>query len=335
MDNTILGSIFSTDTLMILRGVVPCLVIILIGYFTGKVDHAEHETTLSSLIYYVFSPCLVFSGIHRHTFKYSEIGALAIGSIMAVLLLLPLAFAVRRFYKAAYKGYMLPMLFTSTGTLLMPLAYLLYGNEGLAKAAMFHLFSYFFFYTFGTWLADGGMQPGRFFKSPTLFAAIISILSVELNVSFLPDSLEGFFRLLERGIDIVGYGAIPFLLLSFGYPYSRVDFNSLRKGFSGGLVKMLAGPLVAFLIVLFLRQLGLLSMVKGYNILDYIDRRTTEAVIILAGAIPGAISCYLVNRTHNPDEAVDSLAMLIVSSIVGIVSIPVTLFMINRFILSA
>lgn len=319
---------------MILRGVIPCLVVIFIGYLVGRADNAEHDKTFSSLIFFVFSPCLVFIAIHRHTFKYSEVGALALAAILTVLFLLPPAIAVRRLNRRTEKGYMLPMLFASTGTLLMPLAYLLYGNEGLAKAAMFHLFSSLFFYTFGTWLVDRRMQPGRFFRNPTFFAATVGMLSVELRLP-LSGSLEGFFRLVESGINIVGYGAIPFLLLSYGYPFFKVNPDSLRRGFSGGVVKMFAGPLAAFLIVLLFRQIGLLSMTKGYNILDFIDRRTTEAVIILAGGIPAAISCYFVNIRNSPDTASDSLAMLIAGSFIGVLSIPFTLFMINRFILSA
>ncbi len=327
-------SLFSPDTLMILRGVMPCLVVIFLGYLTGKADRSEHEKTLSSLIFFVFSPCLVFSGIHRHTFGLYEVVALSMAAFLVVLILVPPSIFARRLNKASGGGHILPMIFGSTGTLLMPLAYLLYGNEGLAKAAMFHLFSSIFFYTFGTWLIDGRMQPGRFFRSPTFFAATIAIISVELNVT-LPGSLEGFFRLVERGIDLVGYGAIPFLLLSFGYPFSKVELITLRKGIAGGIVRMFAGPLAAFMIVLFIRQLGILPTAKGYDILDYIDRRTTECVIILAGAIPGAISCYIVNRRNNPDTAATSLSILMVSSIIGIVSIPLTIYLINRFILSA
>ncbi len=316
------------------RGVVPCLVLILIGFFVGRVDRAEHEKTLSSLIFFVFSPCLVFTGIHRHVFSFSEVGSLALAAILSVIFLIPVAVVVRSQKKETERGYLLPMLFSSTGTLLMPFAYLLYGNEGLAKAAMFHLFSSLFFYLFGTWLTDGSMQPQRFFRNPTFFAAIIALLSVEFKVS-LPDSLEGLFRLVELGISLVGYGAIPFLLISFGYPFCRVDRSALYKGISGGVARVVAGPLAAFIIVLLLRHIGLLPTVKGYDILDYIDKRTTEAVIIVAGTIPGSISCYFINRRHNPETASDTLAILLIGSIAGVVSIPFSQYLINRFILSA
>lgn len=327
------GFFFANDTLMVFRGVIPCLMVIFVGYIIGRIDRAAHEKTLSSLIFFVFSPCLVFSGIHRHSFRSSEVCAIAIAALFSLLLLAPLANALRRMNSSTDKGYVLPILFASTGTILMPLAYLLYGNEGLAKAALFHLFSSLSFYTLGTWFAYGFVEPWRFFRSPTFLAAILAVLSVELDIT-LPEALEGFSRLIERGIDIVGYGAIPILLMSFGYPFCQVTGHSVRKGFSGGFARMLGGPLAGFLIVLSVRQMGLLSTAKGYNILDYIDMRTTEAVIILAGAIPGAISCYLVNRWKSPDTALDSLAILIVSSLAGIVTIPCALLLINRFILA-
>lgn len=333
MADNIWTTFFSTDTLMVFRGVIPCLVVIFIGYVIGRIDQAAHEKTLSSLIFFVFSPCLVFSGIHRHAFKTAEISAIALAALLSLLLLLPLVYGVKRLNNATANSYMLPILFTSTGTLLMPLAYILYGNEGLAKAALFHLCSSFLFYTLGTRLAFGFMEPWRFFRNPTFYAAVIAVISKEFDIP-LPDAVTGFFRLVERGIDIVGYGAIPILLLSFGYPFCLVEKKLLRRGFSGGAVRMLAGPVASFCIVLLIRQLGILSTAKGYNILDYIDMRTTEAVIILAGAIPGAVSCYLVNRRNTPDTAADSLAMLITASMIGVVTIPFTLIMINRFILA-
>lgn len=333
MGASLLSGFFATETLMVFRAVIPCLVVIFIGYVIGRIDRAAHEKSLSSLIYFVFSPCLVFSGIHRHSFMGFEVAAIATAALLSLLLLLPLAHAVKRMDNAAAQGYILPILFTSTGTLLMPLAYLLYGHEGLAKAALYHLCTSFLFYTCGTWLAFRVVEPWRFFRNPSFLAAVVAVLGVRLDLP-LPDAAAELFRLVERGIDIVGYGAIPILLLSFGYPFCLVERPSLRKGFSGGLVRMLAGPVVALLCVLIIRQLGILSTAKGYNILDYIDMRTTEAVIILAGSTPGAISCYLVNRKNHPGTATDSLAMLIVASMFGIVTIPMVLILINSFILS-
>jgi predicted permease len=329
MGSNFSDSLFSIDTLMIFRGVIPCLVVVFIGFLVGRVDRAAHEKTLSSLIYFVFSPCLVFVGLHRHTFSKGETGVLALAAVLTVLLLVPPAIAVKRLNGVTERGYILPMLFTSSGTLLMPLSYLLYGNEGLAKAAIFHLVSSLLFNTFGTWLVAGRMQPWRFFRSPTFVAVLIAALTSQISL------YAEFFRLVERGIDIVAYGAVPFLLLSFGYPFCRTDAAAIRKGLWGGFVRITAGPAAAFLVVLLLRQLGLLSVEKGYNVLDYIDMRTTEAVIILAGSIPGALSCYIANCRNSPGTAADSLAILVVSTVFGLISIPVTLLVINRFILSA
>lgn len=324
---------FSTDTLILLRGIIPCLFIVFVGYWVGRVDRVEHEKTLSSLIHFVFSPCLIFTGLHRHAFRLSEVGALALAAVFGVLLLLPLALAVRKRQHPEEPGTVLPMLFASTGTLLLPLAYLLYGNEGLAKAAMFHLFSSFAFYTFGVWFLARHTEAWRFFRSPSVIAAAVALLSVELAIPLTP-ALDGFSHLLERGIAMVGIGAIPLLLLSFGYPFFRVSGRSLRKGLSGGLVRMLVGPLAALLIVLLLREIGFLTVTKAYSVLDFIDKRTTEAVIILACALPGAMSCYLLDKKLFPETAEDSLGMLLAGSLLGIITLPMTLIMINRFILA-
>ena len=104
MIETNLQSLFTTDSLMILRGIIPCLSVIFIGYLTGRADRAEHEKTLSSLIFFVFSPCLVFVAIHRHAFRYSEVGTLAVAAILTVLFLVLPALAVMKQKKVTKKG---------------------------------------------------------------------------------------------------------------------------------------------------------------------------------------------------------------------------------------
>lgn len=216
----------------------------------------------------------------------------------------------------------------------MPLSLLLYGNEGLAKGVIFHLFSSLLFFTFGHWLVEGKAQALQFFRTPSFFAALLAIGSTSLHLN-LPASIADFFALAERGIEIVGFGAIPMLLLSFGYPLSQKTFASLLPGLPGGLYRMLAGPTIAFFVVLIFRETGLISTVRDYNILSYIDARTTEAVIILAGATPGAMSCYLLNKGRGSESGDSTLSMLVAGSMLGVVTIPLVLFIVNSLILSA
>lgn len=323
----------SLDCYAILRGVLPCQVIVLIGYLFGRHDRASYDKTLSGLIYFVFSPCLVFTGIHRHSFSYADLTALSLASILSVLFLISPATSFCRFVNRERDDvHAMPLVFSSTGTFLMPIAYMLYGSEGLAKAAAYHMFSSLIFFTYGMRILEGSMQAWRFFRSPSFIAVVIAVLCSEYKFS-LPVELKEIGYFGEHSLSIIAFGAIPFLLFSYGYPFCRVDGRVLLRALPEGMFRMIAGPLSSFLVVLLLRHFGLLSMAKGYNVLDYIDMRTTEALIILAGIIPGSMSSYMACLRSDSPHSNELLAILLASCLVGIVSIPVSLLLVNRFIL--
>ena len=129
-------------------------------------------------------------------------------------------------------------------------------------------------------------------------------------------------------LDIIGYGAIPLLILSFGYSLTETKLPDFRSGLVGGLLRVVVGPILAFGLVFFFRHVGWLPMTRGYDPLVFLDYRTTEAIIILGSAMPGPIMAYMLNVKFNscPREA---SAMLTVSTLAGIVTIPIVLQLIN------
>ncbi len=330
MPGPLLSLISSIETLMIIRAVIPCLAIIAVGYLVGRFDQSRNENTLSSLIYFVFSPALVFSALHRHPFIPLETAAIGASTFLLMAGLLPFALFIGKRAGSADNGYILSMLFMSSGTVLLPLSYLLFGSEGLAKAVMFHLFSSFLFYSVGCWLTDGHTRLRRFFRSPSFIAAAFGMISASPSVR-PPYFLSEFLILTEKGIDIICIGALPVLLISYGYPLSRLRCSDIPLGISGGLTRMIAGPFLAFILVFLSRKLNFLPMDKGYNLLFYIDMRTTEAVIILGSAMPGAMSCYLSNKWRGSHVA-ETLSMLAVGAAIGVVSIPVVMLLTNVLI---
>ena len=320
-----------TETLMIIRTVIPCLAVIAIGYLVGRYDEAKNEKTISSLIYFVFTPALVFSAFHKHAFGLAEAAVIGGAAVLLVAALLPAAFYIRRRAGTSDNHYLLAIPFMSSGSVLLPLALLLFGHEGLAKAVLFHLFSLFLFYSAGAWLAEGRPQPGRFFKMPAFIAAVIGLASARLSIQ-VPDAFIDFFILCEKGIDIIALGALPLLLLGFGYPLSNLKRGDLSRGIAGALTRVLGGLLVGLVLVYCFRKLAILPMEKGYDVLSYIDIRTTEAVILLTSAMPGSLSVYHANKIRGA-YVIETLAMLGVGAIAAIVTIPAVLYLISSFLL--
>lgn len=326
----ILAMFSAGETLMVVRAVIPSFAIAFVGFMLGRIDPNLHQKTISNLIYYVFSPCLIFSSLHKRPFDISEFGILTGAVIFLIAGMIPLAYIFKRRAKIKENGYYLPIIFMSTGTISLPIALLMYGNEGLAKGILFHMANILFLYSFGVFLVSGKTDVKQFLKIPALYATIAGIFVA--NASFkAPTYMREFVWLFEKGVDLIGLGAIPLLILSFGYSLNNTSLGNLKHGTIGGFARILAGPVLAFAVVYLFRQTGFVSVDKGYDLLHHLDLRTTEAIIILNAAMPGPIMAYMLNVKFEscPEKAA---AMLSIGTLGGIITIPVVLHLINIFI---
>jgi predicted permease len=323
-----MGSITSLEIQMMLRGFIPVIMIVAAGILVGRWDASRHQATLEKLIHYLFLPCLVFSSIHKHPFVFKEVVQINTAVTVMVCLLTILSLLAMRRESGHGRVGLLAAIFMSSGTLLLPLAYLLFGNEGLAKAIYFHLCIMLLYHTLGAYLTEGKPAIKEFFKVPSLYLAILGAAAAASPFS-VPDNLQEFFWLSEKGIDLTGMGALPLLLISFGYPLGLLKRSNMGKGLRGGAVRLLAGPLTALLLIYVYRASGWLGMERGYDVLDFIDRRTTEAVLALGAAMPA--SHYALHL--DPDEGIragdEEAGTVLVTALGGIVTVAAVLLLID------
>ncbi|MDD2309375.1 MAG: hypothetical protein PHH91_07300 [Desulfuromonadaceae bacterium] len=330
MPENVISLVTPLEIFMMLRSFIPAVMIVVIGIFIGRWDSSRHHQTLKKLIHYIFLPCLAFSALHKHTFDPAEIIriALAVFIIITVMTLCAAAL-LRENIKGASRN-ILATVYMSSGTLLPPLAFLLFGNEGLAKAVYFHLFIIFAYHTVGVWMVNGKTELKGFFKTPFIYLVVLGV-AAQLFPFSLSEMAEEFAWLGEKGIDLTAMGALPLLLISFGYPLGRLKLSDAKNGLAGGLLRIVAGPLVALLVVFLYRKTGLTSMERGYDILGYLDQRTTEAVLVLGAAMPTSnLAMRLVGDEVKGNKA--ETGTLLVSAAAGIISIPVILLLILMFI---
>jgi predicted permease len=94
------------------------------------------------------------------------------------------------------------------------------------------------------------------------------------------------------------------------------------------VLKIAAGPVLAFLLIYLLRTTGIMPTGEGMDLLRQLDLRTTEAIIVLNAAMPGPIMAYLLNVKFDncPKKAA---AMLTMGTLGGILTIPLVLQLIN------
>lgn len=316
---------------MILNGFLPTVMVVVIGCLVGKWDESRHQSTLIKLIDYVFLPCLVFSAIHRHPFDLNEVLQIAVAVTVLVCLSTVAALCLVWNRPAGTGWNHLTAIFMSSGSLLLPLAYVLFGNEGLVKGIYFHLFVLVLFHTLGAFLVTGSSDLRSFFRIPFLYPMALGIAAASLPVPGSENLLE-LAWLTEKGIRIAGLGALPLLLINFGYPLGQVELSTLRQGFTGGVVRIVGGPLLALAVIYLYRQTGWLSMERGYDIFAFVDRRTTEALVILGASLPSSHFGLRMEAGPGAEASEAESATLLVSVLGGIITVLTVLLFIDVFV---
>ena len=109
--------IISPELMLVFKGILPSFAIAFIGFLLGKWDRSLHQKTISNLIFYVFSPCLVFSSLHKRSFDLKEFCVIGGAVVFIIALMAPLALLFKKRSGVLENGYYLPIIFMSTGTL--------------------------------------------------------------------------------------------------------------------------------------------------------------------------------------------------------------------------
>ena len=326
-------NIVSNEMLLIIRAVLPSFTIALLGFMLGKFDSQRemNQKTISNMVYYFFTPCLVFSSLHKRSFDFQEFFVIGGAAFILIAIMTPVAFFIKKRAGVHENGYVLPIIFMNTGNISLPIALLMFGNEGLAKAIMFHMMNILVLYSYGVYLVSGKTDMMQFFKIPALWATILGVVAAISN-SAPPGIISDSYSIINKGIDVLALGAIPLLIINLGYSMSDTKLSTLKDGLTGATLRLFGGPLTAFGLVFCYRFIGWTPLTPGMDILSSLGYRTSEAIIVLNAAMPGPVMAYLLNVKFDncPQKAA---SMLAVGTIGGIATIPLILSLITRFIM--
>lgn len=327
-----MASLVSAEMFLIIRAVVPSFTIAFAGFFLGKMDKQRelNQKTISNMVYYFFTPCLIFSSLHKRSFDLAEFALIGGSAVVLIACMTPIAFYLKKKQHIKENGFCLPIIFMNTGNISLPMALLLFGNDGLAMSILFHMANILLLYSFGVYLVSGRTDLTQFLKIPALYATIAGIAAATVSFN-VPMLLQSSLSSIEKGIDMLALGAIPMLIINLGYSMSDTRLSVLREGMAGAGLRLVAGPLLGFALVFMFRWTGWTPVGEGHDPLVYLGYRTTEAIIVLNAAMPGPVMAYLLNVKFDncPQKAA---AMLAVGTLGGMISIPVVLNLINRFI---
>jgi predicted permease len=226
------------------NNILPIILLSGAGFALAKLLHVDSRS-LGRVVFYVFSPILIFDLLLENQLNLKEAGVV-IGYTLAVVLIVGLiAFllgSLLKFERQVLTAVLITTMFANTGNYGLPLVSFAFGAQALSYAGIYFVTTTFLFFSVGVFLASLGHMSLKdaalgLFKIPTLYAVLLAVLINGFDITVPTPIL--------RTADLAAGGAIPLMLILLGVELSRVELSGNLRALqlSVGL-RLLAAPLI-------------------------------------------------------------------------------------------
>ena len=230
------------------NNILPILLLGAAGFALGKLLHIESRS-LGRVVFYVFSPILIFDLLIQNRLNLSEAFAVIVLTVCIVSSMGLITYLLGSLFKlerSALIAILITTMFANTGNYGLPLVSFAFGEKALSYAGIYFVTTTFLFYTLGVFIASLGHMNLKeaalgLFRIPTLYAVLLAIVIVVLKIQ-IPAPID-------RAVQLAANGTIPLMLILLGVELTRVEFTSSLRAMqlSVGL-RLLVAPLIALLL---------------------------------------------------------------------------------------
>lgn len=241
MSFPILASTFANN-------ILPILLLSGAGFALGKLLDINARS-LGRVVFYVFSPVLIFDLLLQNRLKIDEAIGVILLTVCVVLSMGILTFLLGTLFKLdrpTLTSILITTMFANTGNYGLPLVSFAFGEQALSYAGIYFATTTLLFYTLGVLIASLGHMSLKeaalgLFRIPTLYAVILAILINAFGLQ-LPGPVE-------RTVDLAAGGTIPLMLILLGVELTRVQLSgSVRAMQLSVSLRLLIAPLIAMLL---------------------------------------------------------------------------------------
>ena len=238
MSFSVLASTFANN-------ILPILLLGGAGFVLGKLLHIEARS-LGRVVFYVFSPVLIFDLLLQNQLKIDEALGVILLTICVVLFIGLLTFLLGSFFKlerSALIAMLVTTMFANTGNYGLPLVSFAFGDQALSYAGIFFVTTTLLFYTLGVLIASLGHMNFRealmgLFRIPTMYAVLLAFIVSTFHIP-VPGPVD-------RAVQLAADGTIPLMLILLGVQLTQVQFSgSLRAMQLSVGLRLLVAPLLA------------------------------------------------------------------------------------------
>ena len=227
------------------HNLLPILLIACAGFVLGKVFKITPRA-LSQVIFYIFSPALVFRLLTSTQLNNQDILKTILIATVLLVILAGLTWAGGKLLKVDRKmmaAVLLTALFMNAGNYGLPVISFAFGETALAFASLFFVTSATYTYSAGVVIASSGHTSvlkaiKGLLRLPSIYALILGIVMVRLNLT-LPATLD-------RTVNLLADASIPSMLVLLGLQFVNLKLDGqLRPLALVSAMRLLVAPLLA------------------------------------------------------------------------------------------
>ncbi|HRZ86955.1 MAG TPA: AEC family transporter [bacterium] len=228
-----------------------------VGFVLDKRRIVSREAlqSLGTIVINVMMPALIFSAMMTQMNRESImagwalplLGAMTFGMGAVVGWALSKAMRISDHEKKNTVIYLLTI--NNYGYLTLPVAYMLFGERGIALLFLHNLGCHLVFWTYGVWLLSGGKFSLESLRPLVNFPLITLLVSIALPLAGAQRYVP---QLVVEICDILGKGAIPLIMLVIGSTLAEIEFR--RDFFNAELAwitvcRLLVVPVIVMLVL--------------------------------------------------------------------------------------
>src|SRR5215207_3659974 len=292
------------------NNILPILLLSGAGFALGKLLHIDARS-LGRVVFYVFSPVLIFDLLIQNRLKMSEaIGVISL-TLCVVLIMGLITFALGILFKLerpALISILITTMFANTGNYGLPLVSFAFGEQALSYAGIYFATTTLLFYTLGVFLASLGHMTFRqaalgLFKIPTMYAVLLAIL---INIWRIVIPVP-----VARAVELAAGGTIPLMLILLGVQLTQVELSGNQRALQLSVsLRLVIAPLAA---LLFAALLGL----QGFSP----QASVTEA------SMPSMVSATVLATEYNLDAKLVTAVVFISTLLSPLTLTPLLVFL--------
>jgi len=230
------------------NNILPIILLAGAGFTLAKLLDIESRS-LGRVVFYVFSPVLIFDILIKNKLNWQEAAGVIVFTIALILTMGGVTYllgSLLKIERPALISILITAMFANTGNYGLPLVSFAYGEKALPYASIYFITTTTLFYTLGILIASLGHMNIKeaalgLFKIPMLYAVAFAIL---INAWSIPIPAPVY-----RAVELAAGGTIPLMLILLGVELSRVELTGNARALQLSVVlRLLIAPLGALLL---------------------------------------------------------------------------------------